>query len=219
LKHSIFDEIVTKHLFTTRVTFTSQSPLQESAAQRIYNVCYQKCSDNFLLKVKESVQHYPLIWITLRTHIRCWVNQVEGIVSLLKEISNEFPNLAVIFDGTKSSQHAFNEIISFLPSKIKYYNALSCEIYETIVWTKSITFFIAPLGAGTVFTSITNKPGIIHTHEKWGRDKPFSTNRRENCVLSIPVNGEIVHNNNNDVFSFDYRLDWRLIYKKVKKMV
>jgi hypothetical protein len=54
---------------------------------------------------------------------------------------------------------------------------------------------------------------------KWGRDKPFSTNRRENCVLSIPVIGEIVHNNNNDVFSFDYRLDWRLIYKKVKKMV
>lgn len=223
LSSSIFNAVVENNLLATKVFFTG--PLQEKVAQRIYYAAYDKCSEEFMSLVRESANGFPLIWITLRSHNRSWISQVEGIVNIIKEFHSEFPDCGVVFDGVKKEQKVLNDILQSLPSEIRYYDALSCKFHETIVWSKFITFFIAPRGNGCLFTTIANKPGILHTHTEWSHGpgkkpgEPYCVDRRENCVLAVPVKGDTIYEKNKDVFTYDYDLDWKIVYNEARKLL
>lgn len=214
----VFDLCLKNNLFVVKLIGLA---ITERLANRLYHSSLSKCSVNFLQKVGESKKHFPLVWITLRTHTRVWLSQVEGIVNIIKELSKDYPNLGVIFDGLSTEKDILEKIKNLIPVNIKTYNALDCAIYETIVWVHAIDLFITSYGAGLIFPCyIANQPGVVHTHSIWNKPKPYFLHPREKCVPIVPVPS---------VDSFDsayakginrnYDVDWRDIYNEVVKII
>jgi tetratricopeptide (TPR) repeat protein len=217
---SVFDICLKNNLFT----FTPISWLiKEELVQRIYKGSVRKCEQKFLEKVTEARQNFPLIWITLRSHKRAWISQVEGIANIIKELYKDFPKLGVIFDGIPSEKANMEQIITLIPSEVKTYNALDCAMWETLTWVHAIDLFIAPYGAGMIFTLIANKTGVVHGLD-FLPDIPFTIdNSRENSVSVFPAAKDsfvaVVDLQYDDPLTRNYDGNWQGIYDEVIKIV
>lgn len=215
----LFKNTINNNLFCVRIT---AKELPEKAAQKIVKVTSQKCTKDFRVKVEESARLFPLIWITLRSHSRYWVGQEYGIPRIINKLRLEFPNIGVVFDGVPYERDVYNSIVKSIPY-VKHYNALNCKIHETIFWLTHCTFFIGPYGNNTVFTSIANLPGVIHTHAEWSREKPFQLTHpaisRRNNAYCYPVKGDTINESGKDVFTYNYNLKWEQVYQEAKKLI
>jgi tetratricopeptide (TPR) repeat protein len=197
--------------------------MSEDLFDRINDVAIKKCPQEFLDKVLESRQHFPLLWISIRTHKRVWLSQVEGIVNIIKKLALDFPNLGVIFDGVPRDQAVMEQIAALIPRAIETYSALDCAVCETIVWAGAIDLFVAPLGAGMVFTCIANKPGVAHGHRDWCPPDPFCPIPRKDGVLVIPIHANSIvdcfDSQYHDRTSRNYGCNWQVIYNEVMKIL
>ncbi len=216
----VFDICLKNNLFT----FTPISWLiKEELVQRIYEGSVRKCEPKFLEKVTEVREKFPLIWITLRSHKRAWISQVEGIANIIKELYKDFPNLAVIFDGIPSEKANMDQIITLIPSEVKTYNALDCTMWETLTWVHAVDLFIAPYGAGMIFTLIANKTGVVHGLNFLPEISFTQDNYRENSVSVFPAAKDsfvaVVDSQYDDPLTRNYDGNWQGIYDEVIKIV
>jgi len=197
--------------------------ITEKLASRLYNNSYYQCREEILQAVGESKKHLPLLWITLRSHHRAWVSQVEGIASLIEKLSQEYCDLGVIFDGVPAEKANMDKILDLIPTTVKTYNALDCNIYETIVWVHAPDLFLAPYGAGSIFPSIANKTGVYHTNREWSKAESFCPNPRENCTLAVTVPVDAIVDEMDAVYHChwmrNYNCDWQAIYKEVVRII
>ncbi|MEZ2301783.1 MAG: tetratricopeptide repeat protein [Microcoleus sp.] len=221
LPDQVFSMCLKNNLFLFNI---SSLLITERTANRLYHRSFVKCAPSFLQQVRESKKHFPLLWITIRSHTRAWLGQVEGIANLVKELYIEYPDLGVIFDGVPAEKANLDQILALIPSEVKTYNALNCAIYETIVWSHAIDLFVAPYGAGLIFPcQIANKIGVMHTHKYGCRLEPFCLNPREKAVSIIPVSREaivdIVDSEYDNPNTRNYECDWKAIYSEVVKLV
>jgi tetratricopeptide (TPR) repeat protein len=214
----IFELCLKNNLFVVRFTGLV---ITERLASRLYHSSLRKCGVNFLQKVGESKKHFPLLWITLRSHKRIWLSQIEGIANIIKELYKDYRNLGVIFDGFSTEKNIVEKIQNLIPVNIKTYNALDCAIYETILWSHAIDLFITPYGAGLIFPShIANQPGVVHTHSIWNKPTPYCLHPRENCVPIVPVPSvDSFDSAYNRDLDRNYDVDWRDIYNEVVKII
>jgi len=194
-------------------------PFQEELAQKIHQSAREKCSSQFLEIVDNSAKHHPLIWVTLRSHNRAWLSQKEGLANVLNKLYEDFPNLAVVFDGVPGEAQLMDGTKELLDPDITVFNGLNCGKDQTIVWSHKIDFYIAPHAAGTTFTTIANKPGVTHTHSKWAKNTPYLIARRENGMLSYPVPSARDEEGNDDDFVCNYEVDWKDVYNTVIEVV
>ena len=199
------------------------SRMSEDLFDKITNVALKECQQEFLDRVEESSKHFPLLWITIRTHKRVWLSQVEGIVNLIQKLYQDFPTLGVIFDGTPRDRAVMQKITALIPAAIETYNALDRTVSETIVWARAIDLFVAPFGAGMIFTCIANKPGVAHGPRGWCPPGPFCPIPRKNGVLvnPIPPNSivDCFDSQYHDQTSRNYGCDWQAIYHEVMKII
>jgi hypothetical protein len=184
LPHLGFETGIKNNLFIFTPAYYG---ITEELGSRLYNNSYNQCCQEILQEVGESKKHFPLLWITLRSHHRAWVSQVEGIARLIEKLSHEYCDLGVIFDGVPAEKGNMDKIISLIPPTVKTYNALDCNIYETMVWVHAPDLFVAPYGAGGIFLSIANKRGIYHTNKEWSQAEPILPGPRENCTLAVTI--------------------------------
>ncbi len=193
--------------------------LSEELAQRVYNAAQKNCSRSTGSQIEEAKQHFPLIWIDIRVHKRAWISQVEGITNLLIELSQDYPNLGVVFQGMalpegvdleddlswqhkqkmiEKDQEVVEQIIAGISQEeIAVFNGIGCMMYESIVWANTVDFYIAPWGAGlTRLTLIANKPGIIHTNHYTLESNIiknwFNESQRENGVSPIFISSNFI---------------------------
>lgn len=221
LPDRVFSMCLKNNLFLFNI---SSLLITERTANRLYHRSFVKCAPSFLQQVRESKKHFALLWITLRSHTRAWVGQVEGITNLIKELYIEYPDLGVIFDGVPAEKANLDRILALIPSEVKTYNALNCAIYETIVWSHAIDLFVAPYGAGLIFPClIANKVGVMHTHKYGCRLEPFCLNPREKAVSIIPVSREaivdIVDSEYDNPNTRNYECDWKAIYTEALNLL
>ena len=219
-QNTLFKINLTNNFFALRL---SSEGIKEKLISRIYNFSRTKSSESFLQKVTESKKHFPLLWITIRSHNRVWISQVEGIANIINTLSKDFPDLGVIFDGLPRETDNLERIRKLLHSPIKTYSALGCTIYETIVWVHAIDLFIEPVGAGLIFPILANKTGVYHTHRGLTPLDPSWVPQRENGVSLIQVHKDsIVDSYDSAYHSFferNYDCDWKGIYDKVVKII
>lgn len=220
LPHLGFETGIKNNLFIFTPAYYG---ITEELGSRLYNNSYNQCCQEILQEVGESKKHFPLLWITLRSHHRAWVSQVEGIARLIEKLSQEYCDLGVVFDGVPAEKGNMDKIISLIPPTVKTYNALDCNIYETMVWAHAPDLFVAPYGAGGIFLSIANKRGIYHTNKEWSQAEPFCLVPRENCTLAVTVPRDAVVDEMDAVYHCDwmrnYNCDWQAIYKEVVKII
>jgi hypothetical protein len=58
------------------------------------------CGQEMVRAVRHMRQeHWPILWVTIRTGNRTWVSQCVGIPCIVNDLLREFPRLALIIDG------------------------------------------------------------------------------------------------------------------------
>lgn len=216
-QNSLFQMILKNNWMAFNIT----SPcIQERLANRLHDYARLKCNQSFLSKVEESKKHFPLLWITLRSHSRVWLSEVEGITNIINELYKDYPNLGIIFDGHPREKSNVAQILSNIDSNINTYNAVECLIHETLVWVHAIDLFIAPIGAGSIFTSIANKTGVFHSNTGWFAEGPICLTPRENNVLAINIlKKDIIDADESSCFGRNYDCEWQVIYDEVINIV
>lgn len=212
--------------------------IKEKLADRIYQASLKKCSKLFLEEVEKTMQSFPVLWITIRSH-RTWTSQVEGIANIINNLHVDFPNLSIIFDGWSRTEKGSEEeesriatemdimekIIVMIPPEINTYNAIGRMTYEKAVWVHAIDLYISPIGAGLCFTVwLINKPGVAHGHTMFTacetQDSSFY-NCRENATarpVLLPLD-KITDEDNSFWFTRNYDCDWNAIYDEVVKII
>ena len=237
--------VLKKHYFALKA---GKDFITQELANRIYQTALKKCTPSFLNQVEAAKNHFPLLFITIRTHNRTWVSQVEGIANIINHLLPDFPNLGVVFDGIssqdkdgkkllpderekailESNQSLLKEIVKLLPkSFVNLYNSIGCLMCESIVWAKAADFYIAPFGGGLAkLTYIANKPGIVHTSHKSMRvgNHWYSHKQRENGIAPTYLNSNYITESSTSntaltPLHYSYDFDWTILYDEVLKQI
>jgi len=235
IHESLYDSILDHNCLAVRPT---EYFISQSLANRIYQSSVQKCSADFLQQIEAAKTHFPLLWITLRNYKRKWLSQVEGTINIIKSLSQEFPNLSVVFDAWSlterepghydsiiaTEQECLKEILTQLPPTINIYSTIGCPIYETVVWANAIDLYIAPFGTGMTFvTWIATKPGVAHGNKTYYNavDNSFSEICREKAIRPsyVSLDHIIDDENNPDPFTRNYDCDWQVIYNELMQIL
>lgn len=228
---TLFTDMLNNNYFGTMVT---EIPITEELIDRVYQGALKKCSESCLKEVRAAKQHFPLIWVAIRTNVRRWLSQLEGTANIITELSQEYPNMAVVFDGwsrtEKEDSHSemmiakerefVQQIESLIPQNITTYNIVGAMTYEKVAWSKAIDTYIVTLGSPTTYTTwIGNKPGVAHGNKffygDWLKDHLLA---REQVVMPVFVPIEYVEHQGDGIMC-NYDFDWRLIYNEVVKLL
>ncbi|MCG5060467.1 MAG: hypothetical protein KA714_21440 [Limnoraphis sp. WC205] len=193
--------------------------IREPLADRVKSAALSACDLSFLKEVDKLQKYFPLLWVNLRSHNKVWTNQVEGYAKIITTLSQDYPNLAVVFDGTPDAQPMADQIIGLIPSSVKTYNALNCKICETIVLAYAIDVYIAIVGSGLTFpTWLANKPGVAHGDHAHLSQQIFWSDIRENAVPPVFIPQEYIVQQQGRMYT-NYDCDWKVIYDEVFKLL
>ncbi|MEG4515238.1 tetratricopeptide repeat protein [Microcoleus sp. AT9b-C5] len=215
--NSFFRSILDNNYFAVQVT---DSLIKEDLAARIQTAAVNKCSQSFLQTVEAAKKHFPLLWINLRSHNKAWISQVEGYANIITKIFDDYPDMAVVFDGFSTEKPYMEQIQALISPNVKVYNALECPLHETIVWAGTVDTYIAVIGSGlTLVTWIANKPGVAHSDRGHYSQLIFWFEVRENSVdpVLVPV-GSIIDVTTGGGWE-NYDCDWKVIYDEVIEIV
>lgn len=217
-KQDFFQIILKNNLFAVRLTDFS---IQDGLVQRIYNAAIKNCNPEFLQQIEEAKTHFPLLWINLRGHNKSWISQVEGYANIISELSKEYPNLAIIFDGFSTEKDTMEKIIQQVPSTVKIYDGLNCSIQETLVWAFAIDAYISIIGSGlTLVTWIANKPGVAHSDRAHYSQIQMFAEARDNAIAPSYVPLEyIVDIQDGREGWLNYECDWKVIYNEIVNVI
>lgn len=211
--------------------------IKEQLAKRVCDASIQKCTQDFLIEVKQAKKHFPLLGVQIRTSSRVWLGQAEGIANIITNLYSDFPNLGVVFDGwsltgkedalstswsiIEMEKAIMKEILALIPPNINTYSAIGATTFETVVWwTQAIEIGITSLGAGMTFSSwIANHPHIVvHAStfilNSFGDHLSHAT-FRENLKAQVLVPNEYI----TDSIHHNYDCDWRFIYNEIVKLL
>jgi len=174
----IFDLIYQKHalLIDIRDDFVT-----EDLAQRIIAWARRQAAPEFMRNVVALQQRtYPLLLITIRLDNRCWLEQEQGYINMVRKLAEDFPRLGVVIDGMNAEAHSgsthglmsldaeralADRIAGSVQDTAVVWNSVGCAIAESVALSAVIDAFVAPVGAGmTKYRWITNKPGVAFTN-------------------------------------------------------
>jgi tetratricopeptide (TPR) repeat protein len=209
--------------------------ITEELATRINQAAIQKCSESFHKQVDEAKNHFPLLWIYIRSN-RTSTSQVEGIANLINEIYRNFPELGVIFDGwgrreqeddhadimIEKEQAIVKEILELLPEGVNTYSTIGSKNYEKIVFANACHVYLASEGAGLAFLVwLANKKGVVHTNNMRREiTQDFWLGNKENCVPPIFLERQYITDEPNSSSPFcSYDCDWNVIYEEIMKIL
>ena len=210
----------------------------KNLADLIYEVSLTKSSTNFLEKLTEAKQHFPLLLITIRSK-RAWLSQVKGIAQIITNLSSDYPNLAVVFDGwcsiargkdseaesiIESEISMMQQIKNLIPPNIKTYSAIGSSTYETVVWSKAIDLYITPLATSLTFVVwLGHKRGVTYGNKEFYNEDvkvTYSSKIAEKAIMPVFVPREYITDGvDPNPFTRSYECDWIGIYNEVIKLL
>jgi len=202
----LFCKSLTENSFLVRVTSYF---ISDELAERFKNYASLSCSNNIREEFSSFADCYPIIWINLRVNNRFWISQDIGLAKVIKQLQQNYPKLAVIFDGWTSLEEAslathekdfmekqivlVDKIQSLVPDMI-FKSVIGDTVADKFEWLKLVDFYITPYGGGLIFPAVYNPPGIIYSSSGHTANNKISrefSNVRQNCIsLPIIVSGD-----------------------------
>ncbi|MCL2932615.1 MAG: hypothetical protein MGG11_10235 [Trichodesmium sp. MAG_R03] len=217
--------------------------IPEKLVERIRQISVQKCSESFLQEVEESKQYFPLIWINIRaghSGHREWVGEVDGIANIIRQLTLDYPNAAVVFDGASRiettsferdekmiqvARDKAKQILDLLPENhIKIYNTIGSIMYESIVWASTVNFYAITAGSGACKASwVTGKPCITYgPHHMMELVKTTSLTVESKPLIRKVPNEFITEapTNHKGPYGYDwFYCDWKGIYQEMVQLI
>jgi len=230
---SILDFVINNNYMAVRFT---DCFIRQDLIDRIYNLSVKKCAPDLLSQIQEAKKLFPLLWINIRTHNRVWVSQVEGVSQIIKRLHLDYPNLGVIFSGWPGAEKPYpkmekmvsqeksvvKEIVNLIPSEVKFYDTIGCNVYESIVWGRHINVFIGHNGSDTIvyMAWISSNPGIFYGNKQFSIHDERLFSFRENPVSKIrQIPRQYVTDVENIGSQSNWDCDWQVIYKELKEVI
>ncbi|MGB3401836.1 MAG: tetratricopeptide repeat protein [Microcoleaceae cyanobacterium] len=229
-RNIIFPETSKKILKNNFFAFKlGDEKVSDELQNRLYQASLRKCSSDFLTTIETAKKvYFPLFWISFRTHFRTWLSQVEGIANIVNGLSDQFPNIAVVFDGytridingnllindkdeeiIQNEKDVVSQIQSLFTKQIKVYDIIGSPMYEVVVWANAIDLYFVPGGSTAAKTTqVVSKPGFMHSN----RTVRGMNNLSENETVDFPQEGEGV------AMNYSYDFDWKIAYEKLLKI-
>ncbi|WP_017661582.1 hypothetical protein [Baaleninema simplex] len=219
--------------------------VKQDLADRVYQASLKNCSPAVIQEIKDAKkQHFPLLWINVRTGSRSWVSQIEGTANIINKLAEDFPNLGIVFDGISllegQNQNCYSssleaekkivrEIKKLIQKPVQTYDLIGCIIYENLVWVKNIDLYLSHWGNGlTKPVLIANKPGIAHCNKealKVPITERWVSWHRENCILPTYISGAHIQDISelsldvHNAINNNYDIDWQVIYQKLLELI
>lgn len=169
---------------------------------------------------------FPIIWFGITGQKRSWIDQVEGIAEIVKNIYLFFPGVAIILDGwtspitktisdineIKNDNIIINSIISKINNeKIKIINTTGLTSIEKTLLAKKIDAFVCNAATGSIHTArFANKPGIGHISTAMKRNELIHPHiNRKTKIVSNQYITDIPNETSADFIS--YKIDPKVI--------
>lgn len=98
---------IEKGVFFFPATISLDSQLIDNMRQNIYKDSQEK---HFI--IDEPLKSYDLVlWLGLPSEKRCWIEQVDGIWNIIKQLSSYFFKIKIYFDGMTASDSSKEEFL------------------------------------------------------------------------------------------------------------
>lgn len=173
------------------ISFPGSYLLTKSMIARIANLSDHNEENTFCEQFSQT-KPFPVIWLGLRYADRTWVNQEEGCVSLIREISKCYPNAIYVFDGftINSDQKIENPkwapLVAALRGAVdrirenvgdelrsKVFDIIGASHLDAFCLAKYVDFYIAPLGTAHHKVGwFSNADGIVIAPDSWSDQSP-----------------------------------------------
>jgi len=221
--------------------------ITQELVDRIYQASLKKCSASFLSELENAKQHFPLIWINVRSrNRRNWVSQIEGLANIIQLLSESYPNLGVVFDGysrvdrsyrkwNNSEEEAYidgeksmvKEILGLIPNNtVTVYDTIGSMMHESIAWAYKVDVCLIPQGTGVNKPiMLANKPGVIFGNRDYYEvyESVFRSQRENLCEPVWVVGDTVVDDESNGISNYDvsvaYDCDWKVMYDELIKII
>ncbi|HEY9867354.1 MAG TPA: tetratricopeptide repeat protein [Candidatus Obscuribacterales bacterium] len=234
---SLFKTILAHNYFGVMATNVF---IKEDLVEKMYETSLQKCSPILIQEIEQAKQHFPLVWIGIRTHSRVWLSLVEGSANIIKKLHSEFPNLGVVFDGWSRmetedpnaesmiarEQAVLADVLALIPPSIKIYNLIGAKTYEKIVWAHAVDLYLSTPGSSTTFVLwIANKKGVVHAnrvHYATWVDEQLLSRDNANLPVYIPLNSINDQPTSPEMAALNlqnYDFDWQIAYGELVKII
>ncbi|WP_342106247.1 hypothetical protein [Methylobacterium sp. SI9] len=194
----------------------------QDLAGRIVDFAHEHATPEWMTIVKDlNAAHFPIIFLSLRAHNRRWLVSGQKIASLFNEISEKYPNMALIIDGfsvtagsspkttTVDELALFQSIEGNLRADIRVVHSSGKTIADGII--AAFYSHVHLSGQGTSTTKsvlIAGKPGVVIGPRNFGWD---ARAYRDPCPELITPWEETVDSNAVDL-QCDFTLDERVVF-------
>jgi hypothetical protein len=170
-----------------------------------------------------------VFWVSISVEKRCWLEQEEGIISIVKLLQNNFENIVLIVDGMTSALNAHNIPPQILKSENLIFDNLERDLPgvtcislighcmpEKISYASAVNIFLTSYGTDSLYVSCINeKKGVVYAPPSIRDQRLLHVHKN---VIEIP-DDKIKEINPEDKpwHEVNVSIDWRDVYNCLKE--
>jgi hypothetical protein len=174
----IFQKSISDNLFVLQLSAYRLSEIFCKYIAMISQSLYFKNLPTAVLKLKKLRETgTPIMCINLRTDKRVWINQRDGLLTLIQSTMNHYPDLCVIFDGYTSLDESEmtpdiarnveeqTQIVNYIAAKssCNFINVIGLPLLEKIGAISHCNLYVLGYGAAITVPYILRLPTVIHS--------------------------------------------------------
>lgn len=142
----------------------------------INNLLYDSVERENFEKLKDC---YPLLWFGVCGEKRSWIEQIDGIAMIVREVHKLYPDVGVVLDGLTSTAvqnetqfkkekakkdiEVSEQIIKRVNPSIPVFNLIGSTSAKKIAYASQIDFFLTGYGTDSMYVArICRKHGVGH---------------------------------------------------------
>ena len=172
---------------------------------------------------REVGSRNPVIWFTLRSHMRYWVDQLDGHEQIIRRVKEKYPDAAFIMDGMERERPLVQQLMGRFDDNSFIYNCAGTNVRQALLIFRLATAFVMPYSNSAFLTMILPKPGIFHGIRGWFSEPTLTLVPRANPIDYVSVVGDCVPSGNPtydaDVHTANYTVDAGHITEKLFELL
>lgn len=163
--NALLTEVLDKHLFLLRLGTHAHMPA--SLEQTLRARCEQREQALMALVKPMLAPFFPRVWITLRSHSRVWVNQVDGLSLLMEAILMAFPNACFLIDGLEREHSTLSRIAQHFSYVDRIFSFIGADLLRGLSLFTCADMYVIPFSNANLMPMIVRRPGILYGQRGW----------------------------------------------------